>query len=79
VRWVTVDRLEVTIDPLVCACTGYCVQIVPAVFDLDGDGPTVILDPHPPLGLLDGLREAENLCPTQAIRVELTGEPGQEG
>jgi ferredoxin len=73
-----VDRLEVSIDPLVCACTGYCVQIVPAVFDLPGDGPTVILDPHPPLGLQGELREAENLCPTQAIRVELTEDPGQE-
>jgi ferredoxin len=76
---VTVDRLEVSIDPLVCACTGYCVQIVPAVFDLTGDGPTVVLVPRPSLGLLDELREAENLCPTQAIRVELTGEPRQEG
>jgi ferredoxin len=77
---VTVDRLEVTIDPLVCACTGYCVQIAPAVFDLpDDDGPTVILDPHPPMDLIHELREAENLCPTQAIRVELTGEPEQEG
>ena len=73
------ERLEVTIDPLACACTGYCVQIVPAVFDLaDDDGPAVILDPHPPMDLLPELREAENLCPTQAIRVELTGEPGQE-
>jgi ferredoxin len=75
----TVDRLEVTIDPLVCACTGYCVQIAPAVFDLTDEGPTVILDPHPPMDLLPELREAENLCPTQAITVELTAGAGQEG
>jgi ferredoxin len=76
----TVDRIEVTIDPLVCACTGYCVQIVPAVFDLpDDDGPTIILNAHPPMDLLPELHEAENLCPTQAIRVELAAEPGQEG
>jgi len=67
-------RLRVSIDPLVCACTGYCVQVVPAVFGLDGDGPTVVLDPYPPLDLLGQLREAETLCPTHAIRVELLAE-----
>ncbi|HCU96300.1 MAG TPA: ferredoxin [Actinobacteria bacterium] len=67
----TVGRLRVSIDPLVCACTGYCVQVVPAVFDLSGDGPTVVLDPHPPLDLLDSLSEAETLCPTHAIRVQV--------
>ena len=41
------SRLTVTIESLVCACTGYCVEVVPAVFDLTGTGPTVILDPHP--------------------------------
>jgi ferredoxin len=67
-------QLQVSIDPLVCACTGYCVQVVPAVFRLEDDGPTEVLDPNPPLGLLGDLREAETLCPTQAIRVELLEE-----
>jgi ferredoxin len=67
-------QLQVSIDPLVCACTGYCVQVVPAVFRLEDDGPTEVLDPHPPLDLLGDLREAETLCPTQAIRVELLEE-----
>jgi ferredoxin len=62
------DRLRVSIDPLVCAYTGYCVQVVPAVFRLEDDGPAQILDPHPPPELLGDLREAETLCPTQAIR-----------
>jgi ferredoxin len=74
----TMDRLSVTIDPVVCACTGYCVEVAPAVFELEGDGPTVVIDPHPPLGLADDVREAENLCPTQAIRVELLAEPQPE-
>jgi ferredoxin len=69
------DQLHVSIDPLVCACTGYCVEVVPAVFELTGDGPTVVLDPHPPSDLLDQVREAETLCPTQAIRVEVLAEP----
>jgi ferredoxin len=38
----------------------------------------VILEPHPSPDLLEDLREAENLCPTQAIRVEISGEAGQE-
>lgn len=72
-------QLRVSIDPLVCACTGYCVQVMPAMFELaEGSGPTVVLDPRPPLDLLSDLREAETLCPTQAIRVEITEEiPGE--
>jgi ferredoxin len=65
------ERLRVSIDPDVCACTGYCVQVMPAMFELDsGGGPTVVLAPQPPLDLLGDLREAETLCPTAAIRVE---------
>jgi ferredoxin len=64
------DRLAVSVDPLECAGTGYCVQVAPEVFDLSGAGPAVVLDPHPPPDLLDRLSEAETLCPTHAIRVE---------
>jgi ferredoxin len=69
------DGLHVSIDPLECACTGYCVQVVPEVFDLSGTGPTTVLDPDPPLDLLDRLREAETLCPTHAIRVDVVHRP----
>jgi ferredoxin len=72
------DRLSVSIDPDVCACTGYCVEVSPAVFELEGEGPTVVLNPHPPLELADEVREAENLCPASAIRVELLAEPQHE-
>jgi ferredoxin len=72
------DRLHVSINPLSCASTGYCVQVVPAVFDLQGDGPTMVTDPHPPPDLADEVREAEALCPTQAIRVELLGKRDRE-
>lgn len=72
------DRAQVSLDPLACAYTGYCVQVLPAVFGLSGDGPTVVLDPHPPPAVLDDLREAEALCPTQAIRVQMLPETGQE-
>jgi ferredoxin len=72
------DRLSVRIDPDICACTGYCVEVAPAVFELDGEGPTVVLSPHPPLELAGEVREAENLCPTSAIRVELLAEPQPE-
>jgi ferredoxin len=68
------SQLIVTIDPLTCACTGYCAEVAPAVFNLTSGGPTVVLDPHPPLDLLPDLREAEALCPTQAICVELLEE-----
>lgn len=69
-----VSQLRVSIDPLVCACTGYCVQVVPAVFGLDGDGLTIVLDQSPRPAMLSELREAETLCPTRAIRVELIEE-----
>lgn len=69
------ERLRVTIDPVVCGCTGYCVQVMPSMFELDADGgPTVVLHPQPPLDLLGDLREAETLCPTQAISVEMIEE-----
>jgi ferredoxin len=63
------DLLTVSIDPLECACTGYCAQLVPEVFELSDDGPTAVRDPHPPHELLERLREAEILCPTHAITV----------
>jgi ferredoxin len=66
----TGDRLQVTIDPLQCARTGYCVEVVPDVFALVEDGPTVVVDPDPAAERLEELREAEGLCPTQAIRVD---------
>ena len=45
------------------------------MFELGADGgPALVLDPQPPPDLLDDLREAETLCPTQAIRVELPEE-----
>jgi ferredoxin len=65
------DRVHVSIDQLECACIGYCVELVPAVFELSGEGPTMVVDPHPPIEALDRLREAESLCPTRAITVEL--------
>jgi ferredoxin len=64
------DRVQVTIDPLQCGRTGYCVEVVPDVFELSDDGPTVVVDPHPAAARLEELREAEALCPTRAIRVD---------
>lgn len=39
----------------------------PAVFDQTDDGVVVLLDECPPAELHDAVREAESLCPAQAI------------
>ncbi len=62
--------MRVIVDPLRCSCTGYCVKLAPHVFYLPASGPVQVLEPSPGPELADLMREAEALCPTNAIRVE---------
>jgi ferredoxin len=69
---------RVRIDPLSCAGTGYCVEVAPEVFGLAGTGPAAVLQAQPPPGLLEAVREAETLCPTNAIRIDVAPQAGPE-
>jgi ferredoxin len=64
-------RPRVGIDPLTCAGTGYCVEVAPEIFALAGTGPAAVLQDRPPAELLELAREAETLCPTSAIRIDV--------
>ncbi len=61
--------MKVSVDPLRCAGTGYCVRLLPEVFRL-GDRRTAEVWQAPGPELAERVREAETLCPTNAIRVE---------
>jgi ferredoxin len=64
--------IEVKIDPLTCALTGYCQRTAPQIFEIRPDQPVVsvkmpgIEDP----ALIELAREAEASCPTGAIVIE---------
>ena len=60
-------RIEVDRD--LCASTGGCEAIAPDVFEIGDDGALVILQPEPPAGELDAVRQAVDGCPTRALRL----------
>lgn len=62
--------VEVTVDPLLCVGSGTCVGLAPELFELDADGVARPLSTPVPDG--DELREAQECCPVQAIRVRDT-------
>ena len=53
--------MTVTVDPLRCGCTGYCVRLAPAA--------RVILV-NPEGSTADTAREAAAVCPTNAIVID---------
>ena len=55
------------ISPL-CIVSGTCEALVPALFQVDGDGAHVLLDPIPE-DLVDAARDAAAQCPSRALRV----------
>lgn len=63
------SEVEVTVDRSRCISAGQCVSVAPDVFDQDDESVSVVLDPTPPAGLTEDVREAAELCPSQAISV----------
>ena len=63
--------MNVLVDEEKCCGAGSCVLLAPDVFDQrDEDGIVVLLDATPAAGLHAAVREAANVCPGAAIRVE---------
>ena len=62
--------MKVTVDYDVCASTGSCMQVCPAVFEVRSDGFLYVLQEEPPEDLREQVLQAEELCPTGAITVE---------
>lgn len=64
------DAVRATVDPDVCALSGYCVQVAPALFRIGADHAESLLDPIEGAELRELALEAESVCPTAAIRIE---------
>jgi ferredoxin len=58
---------EIQVDRNLCMGSGQCVMAAAATFDLDALSIAVVIDPDgdPPAAIF----EAEDVCPTRAIRV----------
>lgn len=63
--------LDITINRDTCMGSGNCAFWAPGVFDLDGDGIAVVLDPD--AQPVDKIVLAAQGCPTQAITVVQDG------
>jgi ferredoxin len=62
--------MRVAVDPAQCGCTGYCVRLLPEVFSLvDGETARAVAGDIP-AHLIAAVREAAEVCPTNAIRIE---------
>ncbi len=60
--------------------SGICREAAPAVFGADSDGWVTLLDATPNSGLLEGVLEASDECPTSAISlVRSSSTPDAEG
>jgi len=64
--------LEITVDREMCMGSGNCSFWAPGVFDLDGDGIAIVVDPAAQPE--DKVILAAQGCPTQAIAVVRDGE-----
>lgn len=63
--------MKVFVDQEKCCGAGSCVLLAPDVFDQrDDDGIVVLLDAQPAADVHGAVREAANVCPGVAIRVE---------
>ncbi len=60
--------MQVRIDRAACCGNAQCVEIAPAVFQLDSKNKSVVLDPE--AASFETLIEAAEACPCQAISIE---------
>ncbi len=60
--------MQVRIDRAACCGNAQCVEIAPAVFQLDSKNKAVVLDAE--AASLEVLTEAAEACPCQAIVIE---------
>ncbi len=58
------------VDKETCISCGLCPDICPEIFSMDDDGKAIALDNEIPDELVESAKEAEELCPVEAITVE---------
>jgi ferredoxin len=65
-----VSQLRIVADQGRCTSAGNCARVAPELFDQDEqNGTVVLLQAEPPASLVEAAREAESLCPANAITV----------
>ena len=62
--------MKVVVDYDLCEANAICMQQAPEIFRVEEDDTLTILLEEVPSELQDKAREAERLCPRQAIRFE---------
>jgi ferredoxin len=68
---VVVKVFKVRVDEHKCIGAGQCVLRAPQVFDQREDGIVLLLDARPPRELHEAVRKAADLCPAEAIAIEV--------
>ena len=64
--------ITIHVDEDRCVGAGHCVRAAASVFDQrDDDGIVVLLVDEAPNEMLAALTKAQELCPSQAIRIEV--------
>ena len=63
------EPIRIEVDLEACESTGFCAQVAPEVFEISDEGELRLLRDTAEAALEGRLREAEELCPTQAIRI----------
>jgi ferredoxin len=61
--------MQVEIDADKCIGSGACVIACPDVFSQDEGGVVILLEPSPPPGVHEKVREAVRACPAEVISV----------
>lgn len=62
--------MKAVVDKEACIGCELCVDICPQVFSMDDDGLAIAIEEEIDESLIDSAKEAEESCPTDAIRVE---------
>jgi ferredoxin len=62
--------MRVTVDETQCGCTGYCARLVPSVFSQAPGQAARTIAGEVPAAVVDPVREAAAVCPTNAIVIE---------
>jgi ferredoxin len=68
------QRVRVRVNPIRCTAFGFCHEFCPELFDVDEWGYAWLREREAPRELLQVLEQTAELCPTEAIIIEVIDE-----
>jgi ferredoxin len=68
------QRVRVRVNPIRCTAFGFCHEFCPELFAIDEWGYAWLRDREAPGELLEVLQQTADLCPTDAIIIEVIDE-----